>query len=80
MRFYKIVFGSTGTDFILPINYLFKWGILWRVHSLRKLKTTHSKNAGLFHPNLGKLWTNPNVGLKNLFKILTQLQLSLSTF
>jgi len=22
------------------------------------------KNAGLFDPNLGQIWTNPNVGLK----------------
>jgi len=34
---------------------------------------------GCFNPELGKIWTNPNVGLKMLLKILTQLQLSLST-
>jgi len=34
---------------------------------------------GCLNPNLGKIWTNPNVGLKMSFKILTQLQLSLST-
>jgi len=34
---------------------------------------------GCFNPNLGQIWTNPNVGLKMSFKILTQLQLSLST-
>jgi len=31
------------------------------------------------NPNLGKVWTNPNVGLKMQFQILTQLQLLLST-
>jgi len=30
---------------------------------------------GCFNPNLGQIWTNPNVGLK----MSTQLQLSLST-
>jgi len=35
---------------------------------------------GCFNRELGKiLWTNPNVGLKVSFKIVTQLQLSLST-
>jgi len=34
---------------------------------------------GCFNPKLGKIWSNPNVGLKIQFKILTQLQLSLST-
>jgi len=34
---------------------------------------------GCFNPNLGQIWTNPNVGLKIEFKVLTQLQLSLST-
>jgi len=28
---------------------------------------------GCFNPNLGKIWTNPNVGLKMSFQILTQL-------
>jgi len=28
---------------------------------------------GCFNPNLGQIWTNPNVGLKMLFKILTQI-------
>jgi len=32
-----------------------------------------------FKTNLGQIWTNPNVGLKMPFKILTQVQLSLST-
>jgi len=26
--------------------------------------TLKKKKAGLFEPNLGKIWTNPNVGLK----------------
>jgi len=39
----------------------------------------HSKNANCFIPTLGQIWTNPNFGLKMSFKILTQLQLSLST-
>jgi len=34
---------------------------------------------GCFNPNVGQIWTNPNVGLKMSFKMLTQLQLSLST-
>jgi len=34
---------------------------------------------GCFNPNLGRIWTNPNVGLKMSFQIWTQLQLSLST-
>jgi len=29
---------------------------------------------GFFDPNLGKIWTNPNVGLKMAFQILTQLK------
>jgi len=32
-------------------------------------------DVGLFEPKFGKIWTNPNIGLK----ILTQLQLLLST-
>jgi len=32
-----------------------------------------------FKTNLGQIWTNPNVGLKMPFKILNQVQLSLST-
>jgi len=39
----------------------------------------HSKIANCFNPTLGQIWTNPNFGLKMSFKILTQLQLSLST-
>jgi len=40
----------------------------------------HSKKMlGCFNPNLGQIWTDPNVGLKMLFKIVTQLQLLLST-
>jgi len=31
---------------------------------------------GCFNLILGKVWTNPNVGLKMYFKMLTQLQLS----
>jgi len=27
---------------------------------------------GWFNPNLGQIWTNPNVGLKMSFKHLTQ--------
>jgi len=30
----------------------------------------------VFNPELGQIWTNPNVGLKMSFKIVTQLQLS----
>jgi len=30
------------------------------------------------NPHLGQIWTNPNVGLKITFKMLTQLQLLLS--
>jgi len=33
---------------------------------------------GCFNPNLGQVWTNPNVGLKIEFTVLTQLQLSLN--
>jgi len=33
---------------------------------------------GRLNPNMGQKWTNPNVGLKMQFPILTQLQLSLS--
>jgi len=28
---------------------------------------------GCFNPNLGQIWTNPNVGLKMSFKMLTKL-------
>jgi len=34
---------------------------------------------GCLNPNFGQIWTNPNVGLNMSFKIVTQLQLSLST-
>jgi len=34
---------------------------------------------GCFNPNLGQIWTNPNVGLKMSFKNFAQLQLSDST-
>jgi len=27
------------------------------------------KNAGLFQPKLGQIWTNPNVGLKMYLKM-----------
>jgi len=42
----------------------------------------HSKQCwvGCFNPNLGKIWTNPNVGFKMSFQILTQLQLSLLNY
>jgi len=31
------------------------------------------KILGCFNPNLGQIWTNPNIELYILFKILTQL-------
>jgi len=31
---------------------------------------------GCFNPKLGKMWTNPNEGLKMLFEMLLQLSLS----
>jgi len=38
----------------------------------------HSKTMlGCLNPNLGQIWTNPNVGSKMSFQISTQLQLSL---
>jgi len=39
----------------------------------------HSKKCWVVSKWLGQIWTNPNVGLKMKFKILTQFQLSLST-
>jgi len=36
-------------------------------------------SLGCFYPQLGKIWKNPNVGLKISFNIWTRLQLSLST-
>jgi len=40
---------------------------------------TQHLGLGCFNPHLVQIWTNPNVGLKMTFKMLTQLQLSLST-
>jgi len=31
----------------------------------------HSKMLGCFNPNIGQIWTNPNVGLKNAIKKIT---------
>jgi len=38
-----------------------------------------AKQLGCFNPNLGQICTNPNVGLKMSFKILTQFVIFLIT-
>jgi len=64
-------------------DYIFGTGMLIQEHALLgKIPVTIytlQTMLGCFNPNLDKIWTNPNVGLKMYFQILTQLQLSLST-
>jgi len=51
----------------------------WCIFCKAALKLHLKKMRGCFNPNLGQIWTNPNVGLKMSFKIWTQLQLSFWT-
>jgi len=38
-------------------------------HKSKSHEKNTLENAGLFQPNLGKIWTNPNVGLKMQLKM-----------
>jgi len=49
-----------------------------KIRNIIQLYTNYTM-LGCLKPNLGKMWTNPNVGLKMAFQILTQLRLPLST-